>query len=509
MQYKLLILLLLFILSNGTSQDYYYNKIIDVREGQAERCSEIENHENFLYTRSAESDTETGEFYTRISKFNLEGNLINSVIFDSLYTFQLALRNMEFLEDTLLILGNNSAEKQIAIQYCSTNLEDLGRLEYTIYVEGSGIFVNYLLQNENYFFAVGHVYFNDDEFPIKDSEGIIIRIDKNTMDVDSTFSYTRGTTDFIFARPQVDEFGNLSVSFIESTDNDGILGNQYGVIKYDENLNELWAFDIPFHNETDATAHHYEFDNGNIVFTDQGRDSLIFSASSAAALHCTNTNGTQIWRRQEYIISNEVISDVTRYYSEGLINQEGNLVLASYYFDPYIITEARLICVSPSGELLWERLYDSPSPDWESSAAEIAGLTELENGDIVIYGYQLQTLPNTNHWLIKVNSFGCLEPGCELTATEDVKKEKYNISVSPTLVQKNTSIVVKANMAAEVQEVDLMLYSVNGNLMQTESIYLSNTESRVDLSSLPIGSYFLVLSNKGNVLHTEKIVIVE
>ncbi len=509
MQYKLTILLILFTLSTAKSQDYY-NKIIDVREGQDDRCYELENYNNFLYTRSPESGTDTGEFYTRISKFNLEGNLLNSVMFDSLITYPLSLRNMNLVEDTLLILGNKSADKQISIQYCSTDLEDLGRLEYTIDVEGSGIFVNYLLQNENYFFAVGHVYFHDDEFPVKDSEGIIIRINKITMDVDSTFTYTRGTTDFIFARPRIDEFGNLSVSYRESTDNDGILGNQYGVIKYDEDFNELWAFDIPFHSTSyEATAHHYEFDNGNIVFTDRGRDTLIFTASIAPALHCTNTDGTQIWRRQEYIISNEILAGTTRYYSEGLINQEGDLVLASYYFDPYISIEARLICVSPSGELLWERLYESPSLDWESSVAEICGLTELANGDLVLYGYQLLNLPNLNHWLIKVNSFGCLEPGCELTSIDETQKEEQIITISPNLVRRNASILIKSINVSEIREATIMLYSIKGELMKSENISLSDRQIQIEVGNLPVGSYILVVSNEGRVLQTEKIIIVE
>ncbi|MCB0556409.1 MAG: hypothetical protein KDD02_22880, partial [Phaeodactylibacter sp.] len=97
--------------------------------------------------------------------------------------------------------------------------------------------------------------------------------------------------------------------------------------------------------------------------------------------------------------------------------------------------------MSPQGEPIWDRyIYDARSPKRD---AWLQSATELPNGDLVFTGSYADTLTvdgnvvrNTDVWLVRVDSNGCLTPGCadlqvvtdtgivQITATKDRPREE-------------------------------------------------------------------------------------
>jgi hypothetical protein len=506
---KIAFITIILILSNSYLYSQYYNKIIDVNIDAGEIVYEAENNEGKLYTRSINYREDGGPTFMRLSKFDEYGDLIaTSPKFDNFLTGIYRRRETLIVGDSILVF-KSSAQGLLEIQICNLNLDSLERKEYLIgdwdYLDFNILW--YTVQNDESIFAVGFTRYTDEEPTGKRRKGMIARFDKETFALDTVVLYTRGTSNFEFSNPQIDENHRLSLSFIESDFDDGVNGNQYGVIKFDEDFNEIYHLEVPFHYINDPIVPHWELPNGNIVFADKGRDtSFTVPISSAAALHCMDIEGNELWRIEEYD-SDFMIQDATRNYSDGVINQDGNLVVLSHDFSWLNTTELRLMCVSPIGEILWKRYFESPIPELAGSSHATMGMVQEENGDLIIYCSKDSDLVGSNldHWLIKTDAYGCIEPGCQITAIEriELKDNYFNILQNPT------SEIISLSLSENIQQEDseIVLYNLRGKVIKREKVSRESSNMNFLIGNVANGMYLLQLQENGKILQTEKVII--
>ena len=93
-----------------------------------------------------------------------------------------------------------------------------------------------------------------------------------------------------------------------------------------------------------------------------------------------------------------------------------------------------VIKVSEDGDSLWSRTYNLE--DDSTALYEIRQAKEDNQGNLVMVGERINYEPDLysqQGWMMKLDKYGCLVPGCNLVDTEDKEITKVTIKVYPTL----------------------------------------------------------------------------
>lgn len=186
--------------------------------------------------------------------------------------------------------------------------------------------------------------------------------------------------------------------------------------------------------------------------------------------------------------------------------------------------------MSPQGEPIWDRyIYDARSPKRD---AWLQSATELSNGDLVFTGSYADTLTvdgnvvrNTDVWLVRVDSNGCLTPGCadlqvvtdtgivQITATKDRPREEA-VQGSPFRLFPNPAsgevfLSAPAEAARPFEHLELRLFSALGQpvLNRRWLRWLPGRQEAIDVSRLPPGLYTWVLSTSEGWLQSGKLMV--
>ncbi|MFN0215700.1 MAG: T9SS type A sorting domain-containing protein [Saprospiraceae bacterium] len=341
---------------------------------------------------------------------------------------------------------------------------------------------------------------------------------------------------------------NLIMAGYSSSFGDPSWGNAY-IVKTDTNGEIIWQKSFGQNNfperifAVDTTA------DGGFVFSGvQGYD-----GSQDIFLIKTNSAGDQLWKR---LYGFPQADDNTFPRIRTLKN--GNYLLTTALIPNGNFHKAYMACVSPTGAKLWEKYYPGAEADsWFGFS------TELPNGDLVISGTVLEfdTVFNSNFWVrgtltktdatgnliwqrkyytqpnhsnyffamtpvsdggflmygfayhdnnnrhdawaVKVDSFGCLEPGCQTVPVQEPGEE----NTVPISVWPNPVITTLQIESPEVVLLGLRLSDLQGRVL--EDIQFFRTDQVKDyclpLAAYPAGVYILALrTDKGWV--TKKVV---
>ena len=123
--------------------------------------------------------------------------------------------------------------------------------------------------------------------------------------------------------------------------------------------------------------------------------------------------------------------------------------------------------------------------------------------------------PNQQGWLLKLDSMGCLVPGCHLTAVENIAgQEEIAIKVYPNPVQAGEYLnfyipTVQTRLIASPHNgLQAHLYNISGKLIQNHSLPSDDATYMLSTDGMAPGTYILqILDERGRVLGAEKIVI--
>jgi hypothetical protein len=105
-------------------------------------------------------------------------------------------------------------------------------------------------------------------------------------------------------------------------------------------------------------------------------------------------------------------------------------------------------------------------------------------------------------WAMKVDSYGCLVPGCELIQVDE--QHPTAMSIYPNPCDDFINVYVEA---MHVDNCDVSLYDIYGKLIRSSPVRQSGNTLLFDSISLPDGIYVLNLSVDGKVMSSEKVVV--
>lgn len=212
---------------------------------------------------------------------------------------------------------------------------------------------------------------------------------------------------------------------IDSTSN-----HQIGIIKFDDNMNVLWAKNLIElgHIEGGVTLPHLTLtdDDGMVITTGmEMRDSIRKNPDKykgwnryGILFQKLDSAGNIVW---ESISHNKAISGNflglghSEYVRSLITARNGDIIAAGWnnhsYYEPGV--KGWLCRYSSDGKMKWKHYYVDPV---YSYYAKLYDVKEAENGDIVctgqIDGDKLNHY-DTKTWLLRVDTNGCVTPGCE------------------------------------------------------------------------------------------------
>lgn len=190
------------------------------------------------------------------------------------------------------------------------------------------------------------------------------------------------------------------------------------------------------------------------------------------------------------------------------VNNKGNIVTGGQTigwggFHPFISE------MDPNGEIIWERIAQSPIKGLSflnSSVFEAIRQTD-DGGYIVTGGFDTNdNAPKT--WLLKIDSLGCLEPGCEtgvsVTLGTDVQETSpptpaLRIGPNPGNAHINVALLRGAGY--------LCVFDLHGQPLMPR-FYVEDKVLTLYTQTWPSGTYLIRFASKdGAIAYTERFVI--
>jgi hypothetical protein len=165
--------------------------------------------------------------------------------------------------------------------------------------------------------------------------------------------------------------------------------------------------------------------------------------------------------------------------------------------------------VDENKEVLWQRSYSDTT--YEGRNARFNHIKQTPDGGFIMIGALTNTMSGvseTHVWLMKVDSNGCLTPGCDsfniISSSEPVV---FPSGLALQLYPNPATSEVTLSLSPELPDHDLLasLVSPSGQVLRQQS-YL-HPSIRFDTSGLPPGMYYVTVHRKGSLVGVEKLVV--
>src|SRR5688500_13670009 len=200
-----------------------------------------------------------------------------------------------------------------------------------------------------------------------------------------------------------------------------------------------------------------------------------------------------------------------------LIITSAGIIIGTGYIDKWDLGFAGWVfALSQEGELLWNReIVDLRFP---LKVSVLNAVEEAENGGLILTGFiwdtvsnQIPDVSNVNIWLVKLDSLGCLEPGCSdlqiVVSERNLPDRNDQFLIYPNPAQNELYIDEIAD--AERKDLQLIIRNFCG---ETELIIdLNNHNSEViSVSTLPNGIHYIqIIDQFGIIIQVEKFIIIK
>jgi hypothetical protein len=176
-----------------------------------------------------------------------------------------------------------------------------------------------------------------------------------------------------------------------------------------------------------------------------------------------------------------------------------------------------LMMLNADLDSLWFRTYYHPDDDWLQMHSEylISDVAPLEDGGFVTCGWgDIHDLGNLQQvWLMRLDEYGCLEPGCQnIDITEIVLGFENSMSVFPNPVKDICTIEWSVDKLSTIEKnfspSELIITDTQGREMQRLPVnnFGNHHQMQVDMSGLASGLYQVHWVSGGAWLDTVQVV---
>jgi hypothetical protein len=269
------------------------------------------------------------------------------------------------------------------------------------------------------------------------------------------------------------------------------------IIKLDSMGNFEWGrqFGNPIYNDAQALV-ALAPDSNYIVATSYAYYTMPLSASDLKiqVIKIDKTDGSTIWDRQYDTIRVDNYPKMVKVLTDGNIVVVGNEDFwdgFNYYSTSYILK------LKPNGDsILFRRFfknnnqYTLSNTSWDFCIAE--------DKSIVSCGYVSMQNDYQKLWLVKMDSLGCLQPGCDPTAGIEephyLKPGQLQIYPNPATTQATISYPTTDNALI------LQIYNMLGQLVYEEKLSKGSSQTTLDTRAYKKGLYKVVVGESNGTL---------
>lgn len=208
--------------------------------------------------------------------------------------------------------------------------------------------------------------------------------------------------------------------------------------------------------------------------------------------------------------------------SRIVADPKGSGYVASGFFDvnrndgrgAEIPDQRAFLCkVSPEGDSLWLRVYDAV-PEVVEKRNDVVDMEISPDGGYVMcgvaFGIKIDDVNRPNDiraWMLKVDEYGCLIPGCQLTsASTNLEAGIVKISTYPNPASDVLHFYISSeNQKTETYRMEVL--SQTGTVVRNSIPIMSDITYSMSLLDLPAGIYFLQLRTERGAVITERFVV--
>ena len=280
--------------------------------------------------------------------------------------------------------------------------------------------------------------------------------------------------------------------YVGGIGNSGSLINAAVLLRSDTLGNILWQRDLPLYGQYRSLVALRDFGVLGLGSTGDGED----GGFSLAIKY--DTTGTQVWRRD--LLQSDDQSRASRFHA-GFEAVDSTLIMCGWLSRADTYTNGTVVKLDKNGEVLWTRLY---------SHFEVGGVLPWQmfwdvkptsDGGLVLTGEaNSEDYPYGQLWLLKLDSLGCLVPGCNTVGMEEVVTDlQGRLSVSPNPASEQARVELRCPEGFAPQgDVRLVLVDAQGQEISRQ-VMVQNLDrfiATVDVQSLTSGTYYVHLADE-------------
>ncbi len=244
-------------------------------------------------------------------------------------------------------------------------------------------------------------------------------------------------------------------------------------------------------------SYNLELPSGNILLYGEGRNSV---TTRAASISKVTANGDSLWSR--------TYSNIDPIW--GVQPTAGNTFVftASARLPSYGNQVGTIFKTDSNGNILWQRYYYTSYHDHYLNSIKHT----IDGKGFLMTGICLDTTAvkgAQNGWLIVADSFGCIQPGCQLhdlvQEINPFKKSDY-LTVFPNPFTNQTT--VKYTLPEYLVDAEILLMNSDGKIINTHEIKNQhNGKVEINCSECAEGNYYIMLKANGRLQESKKVVL--
>ncbi len=222
-----------------------------------------------------------------------------------------------------------------------------------------------------------------------------------------------------------------------------------------------------------------------------------------------DTSGTQVWRK-DLLPSDD--DDRPSAFNAGYEAEDSTLVICGWLSRSDTQTKGTVVKLDKEGEVMWTRLYSHYQVVGVLPWQLFWDVKPTSDGGMVLTGEaNSEDYPYAQLWLLKLDSMGCLVPGCGNVGVEeytDLFNGKLVVAPNPASDNMNLSLHLGEGVSVEGQ-VRVVVLDATGRRMleQTVRQNLNQLSATLDVGMLPVGTYYLHLLDAKRWLAGSKVVV--
>ena len=222
-----------------------------------------------------------------------------------------------------------------------------------------------------------------------------------------------------------------------------------------------------------------------------------------------DTAGIELWHKE--LLQSDENSRASIFHA-GYEAVDSSLVVCGWIRRSDTLTKGTVVKLDKDGTVLWTRLYSHYVVQSISLEQIFWDVKPTRDGGMVLTGEaNNSTYPYGQLWLLKLDSAGCLVPGCGSVGVQEfVDDLNKHLRVWPNPASDVLQISLALPEGAEVHGgVRAMLLDGTGRVVQEQPVRqnLNVLNANLDVSALPAGTYYLHVRDGKRWLAGSKVVV--